>query len=164
MYSNLFSNCVYECPTLCVCVCGRVCIFRFGSPFETRFLFLNIEPKSGWQMVLELAVLSLSRALLKRLVCPMHPTMPWRYQHFVFWLSSHHHFSTQRFCLLSLRHLYQSKLPFLRPSRHFWFQLSLASEASYLLSCGQHLHGQKVSVWVTSAADIQQHTWIEPLN
>lgn len=94
MYSNLFSNCVYECPTLCVCACGRVCIFRFRSPFETRFLFPNIKPKLGWQMVLELAVLSLSCALLKRLVCPMHPTMPWRYQHFVFWLSSHHHFST----------------------------------------------------------------------
>lgn len=123
-----------------VYVHGRVCIFRLGSSFETRFLFLNIKPKSVWQMVLELAVLSLSCALLKRLVCPTHPTMPWRYQHFVVWLSSHHRFSTQRFCLPSLRHPCQSKVLFLRPSRDFWFQLSLASEAPLLLSHGQRLH------------------------
>lgn len=68
-------------------------------------------------MVVKSAVLSLFCALLKRLVCPVHPTRPWRYQHFVIWLSSHLFFSTLRFCLLSLHHLYQSTVLFLRPSR-----------------------------------------------
>lgn len=81
-----------------------------------------------------------SLCIAKKACSSYAPMMPWRYQHFVFWLSSHHRFSTQRFCLVSLCHLYQSKVPFLRPSRDFWFQLSLVSEAPYLLSCGQHLH------------------------
>lgn len=80
MYSNLLPDCVHDCPTF---LCVWMCVFSFGISFETIFLFLNTHPKAVRQMVLELAVLSLSCAFLKRFVCPMHPTMPWRYQHFV---------------------------------------------------------------------------------
>ena len=104
-------------------------IFRFGSPFETRFLFSNVTQKSVPQMVPALAVLSFSCALLRRLfqhVCPMHPIMPWRYLQFDL---AYTILLCSEILPLSLRHLYQSEvLLFFCQAQVFWFQLNLASE------------------------------------